>query len=149
MGKQIIQFGTLAAFTAEELGDGAVVRVVALDVTECASSQIPGLRMAGIGVHVRAINDDGHILACYLPVAQLQLYNGRRDGDPAWQKADAAWEKAEALKKRVIAYLETVAADKALTVTPAGVIDLGETRPLRAVWHTDPERQQAKEERAC
>jgi len=32
----------------------------------------------------------------------MQLYNGRRDGDPAWQKYDVAWDKAEALKKRVV-----------------------------------------------
>jgi len=138
MTKQIIQFGTLEAFVAEKLGDGAIIRIVALDITESASSQIPGLRMAGIGVHVRAINDAGHILACYLPVAQMQLYNGRREGDPTWQQYNAAWEKAEALKERVIDYLQNVAAEKGFTVRAVGVIDMGEVRPLRATWQSDP-----------
>lgn len=138
MSKQIIQFGTLEAFTAEALGEGAIIRVVALDTTVSASSQIPGLRLAGIGVHVRAINEAGHVLACYLPIAQMQLYNGRRDGDPIWQKYDAAWEEAEALKKRVVAYLESIVADKEITIRTAGVIDMGEVRPLRATWKPDP-----------
>lgn len=110
-----------------------VVRVVALDITESVSSQIPGLRMAGIGVHVRTINDDGQILACYLPVARIQLYNGRNEGDPTWREYDEAWDKAEALKERVIAYLEQVAAEKGFAVRAAG-----ETRPLRATWQSDP-----------
>ena len=138
MRKQIIQFGTLEAFTAEAFGEGAIVRVVALDITESASSQIPGLRLAGIGVHVRTINDAGHILACYLPVARMQLYNGRREGDPTWQQYNAAWEKAEALKERVIDYLQNVAAEKGFTVRAVGVIDMGEVRPLRATWQSDP-----------
>jgi hypothetical protein len=71
-------------------------------------------------------------------VASIQLFNGRRDGDPTWQKYDEAWEKAEALQERVIAYLEQVAAEKGFTVRAAGVIDLGETRPLRATWRSDP-----------
>jgi len=44
----------------------AVIRVVSLDITESVSSQIPGLRMIGIGVHAWAINNEGHILVCYL-----------------------------------------------------------------------------------
>ena len=137
---KVIQFGKLEAVVAEDLGEGGIVRVTILDITESASTQIPSLRMAGIGVYVRTINDDGHILACYLPIAQLQLYNGRRDGDPAWQKYDAAWEKAEALKKRVVAYLESITADKKITIRTAGVIDMGEIRPLRATWQSDPAR---------
>jgi hypothetical protein len=121
----------------EELHEGNLVRVVVLDITESVSSQIPALRTAGVGVHVRAINDDGHILACYLPVASIQLFNGRRAGDPTWQAYDEAWEKAEALKERVVAYLQDVAAEKGFTVRAAGVIDLGEARPLRATWN-DP-----------
>jgi hypothetical protein len=97
----VIQFGQLEQFVAEPSCQGSVVRVAALDVTESVSSQIPGLRTASVGVHVRAINDVGHILACYLPVAQVQLFNGRRQGDPTWQKYDEAWEKAEALKECV------------------------------------------------
>ncbi|MBX3058847.1 MAG: hypothetical protein KF770_20470 [Anaerolineae bacterium] len=134
----VIQFGKLEEFVREDLGKGNLVRVVVLDITESVSGQIPGLRTAGIGVHVRAINDNGHILACYLPVAHIQLYNGRREGDPTWQEYDAAWDKAEALKERVLAYLEQVASEKGCTVCAAGVIDMGETRPLRATWRSDP-----------
>ncbi len=141
--KIALQFGKLEEFIQEDLHHDNVVRVVALDITESVSSQIPGLRMAGIGVHVRAINDAGQILACYLPVASIQLHNfqlsnGRREGDPTWQAYDEAWDKAEALKERVIAYLEQVAAEKGFAVRAAGVIDLGETRPLRATWVSDP-----------
>lgn len=134
----VIQFGKLEEFVQEELHHGNVVRVVTLDITESVSGQIPGLRTAGIGVHVRAINDAGHILACYLPVAHIQLYNGRREGDPTWQEYDQAWDRAEVLKERVIVYLEQVAAAKGFTVRAAGVIDIGETRPLRATWKSDP-----------
>lgn len=136
--KIVLQFGKLEEFIQEDLRHGNVVRVVALDITESVSSQILGLRMAGIGVHVRAINNAGQILACYLPVATIQLFNGRREGDPTWQKYDAAWEKAEALKERVIAYLQEVATEKGFTVSGAGVIDMGEIRPLRATWQSDP-----------
>lgn len=88
----------------------------------------------------------GQILACNLPVASIQLFNGRREGDPTWQAYDEAWDKAEALKERVIAYLEQVAAEKGFAVRAAGVIDasagsaqaIDETRPLRATWRSDP-----------
>ena len=129
---------------AELAGHKGVVRVVVLDVTESVSSQIPGLRLAGIGVHVRTINQVGQILACYLPVASIQLFNGRRAGDPTWEKYDEAWQKAEALKEQVIAYLQQEAAGKGVTVSAAGVIDIGDTRPLYASWHTDPTAKDAK-----
>jgi hypothetical protein len=136
--QQVIQFAKLEEFVQEQLNRGAIVRVVVLDITESASSQIPGLRLAGVGVHVRAVNGEGQILACYLPVAHIQLYNGRREGDPTWQEYDEAWDKAEALKGRVLAFLEVLAAEKGFTVRAAGVIDMGETRPLRATWLSDP-----------
>jgi hypothetical protein len=135
---KIIQFARLEEFVEEDLGAGNVVRVVALEITESVSSQIPGLRTVGIGVHVRAINDEGHILACYLPFGRMQLYNGRREGDPTWQEYDAAWEKAERLKERVLAFLQTISAEKGFKVRTAGIIDLGQTRALRATWKTDP-----------
>jgi hypothetical protein len=138
MKTHVIQFGKLEEFIREDLGKGNPVRVVALDITESVSGQIPGLRTAGIGVHVRTINDAGHILACYLPVAHIQLYNGRREGDPTWQDYDEAWDRAEALKERVIVYLEQVAAEKGFAIRAAGVIEMGETRPLRATWKSDP-----------
>lgn len=138
MNQQLIQFGTLEAFTAEAFEQGALIRVVVLDVSESVSSQIPDLRMVRIGVHVRSINKDGHILACHLPVAQMQLYNGRRDGDPLWQKYDAAWEKAVGLKERVVTFLETNASNNEVSVRTAGVIDIGKVRPLHATWKPDP-----------
>lgn len=107
------------------------------EISEGVSVQIPDLRQVSVGVHVRTINSDEHILACYLLVATVQLYNGRREGDPTWQQYDEAWEKAEALKERVIAYLEQGAAEKGFTVRVAGVIDMGETRPLHATWDSD------------
>lgn len=119
-----------------------MVRVVALDIIESVSTQIPGLRMAGVGVHVRTMNDAGQILTCYLPVARIELHNGRREGDPDWQKYDEAWDKAEALKERVVTTLEQVAAAKGFAVRAAGVIDMGEVQPLRATWKSDPAREQ-------
>lgn len=141
MTTKVIQLAQLEELVEEDLHEGNLVRVVVLDSTESASSEIPGLRTAGVGVHVRAINDDGHVLACYLPVASTQLFNGRRAGDPTWQAYDAAWEQAEALKERVIVYLQDVAAAKGFTVRAAGVIDIGQTRPLRATWKSDPARR--------
>jgi hypothetical protein len=143
MPATVIQLARLEELFQEELHEGNLVRVVVLDVTESASSQIPGLRMAGVGVHVRAINDAGHILACYLPVASIQLFNGRREGDPTWQACDEAWEQAEVLKERVIVYLQAIAAEKGFTVRAAGIIDIGQTRPLRATWKSDPARRAA------
>jgi hypothetical protein len=135
---KIIQFARLEEFIEEDLHAGNMVRVVVLEITESVSSQIPGLRNVGIGVHVRVINDDGHILACYLPTGRLQLHNGRREGDPTWQEYDAVWEKAERLKERVIACLRTISAQKGLSIRTAGIIDLGQTQPLRATWKSDP-----------
>jgi hypothetical protein len=143
---KIIQFARLEEFLEEDLHEGNPVRVVVLEITESVSSQIPGLRNVGIGVHVRAINDAGHILACYLPTGRLQLYNGRREGDPTWQEYDAVWEKAEALKERVLKYLQMASAEKGFTVRGTGIIDtstgsaqaLGQARPLRATWKSDP-----------
>ena len=88
MKNHAIQFGQLDELVAE-LKPGQVVRVVILDISESISSQIPDLRRVSVGVHSRTINAEGHILACYLPVASLQLFNGRREGDPTWQPPPA------------------------------------------------------------
>lgn len=136
MSAHVIQFSRLEEFVAEEMPN--TVRVTALDVTESTSSQIPGLRLAGIGVHVRTINAAGHILACYLPVASVQIYEAvPRDSDPTRQEYEVAWEQAEALKERAMAYL----AETGCTVSGAGVIHLDGVRPLRATWQSDPERK--------
>lgn len=85
----VIQFARLEELVAEEPPN--TIRVTALDVTESTSSQIPGLRLAGIGVHVRTISDEGHILACYMPVASVQIYEAvPRDSDPTRQEYDLA-----------------------------------------------------------
>jgi hypothetical protein len=128
-----IQFARLEELLAEELPN--VVRVTALDVTESTSSHIPGLRLAGIGVHVRTINAAGHILACYLPVASVEVYEAvPRDADTTRQEYDAGWEQAETLKERVMAYL----AENGCTVTGAGIIHLGGVQPICATWLSDP-----------
>ena len=139
MKNHVIQFGQLEELVAE-LQPGQVVRVVILDMSKGVSSQIPGLRQVSVGVHIRTISVEGYILACYLPVAVLQLFNGRRQDDPTWQKYDEAWQRADALKARVMAYLQEVAAETGFPVCAAGVIDMGEIRPLRATWQPDPIR---------
>jgi hypothetical protein len=134
MSPQIIQFARLEEFVAEK--PPHVVRVTALDVTESTSSKIPGLRLAGIGVHVRTINAEGHVLACYLPVASVRIYEAvPRGSDPTRQEYEAAWEQAEALKERVRAYLR----ESGCAVSGAGVIHMGDVRPLRGSWPSDPE----------
>jgi hypothetical protein len=128
----VIQFARLEELVAEE--PPSTVRVTALDVTESTSSQIPGLRLAGIGVHVRTINAEGQILACYLPVASVQIYEAvPRDSDPTRQEYDLAWERAEALKERVVAYLK----EKGCTVSGAGIINMDGVRPLHGTWTSD------------
>lgn len=138
MTRHVIQFGQLAELVAEPFVPDQVVRVVVLEISEGVSTQIPDLRQVSVGVHIRTINSDGAILACCLPVARIQLYNGRRAEDPTWQQYDAAWAQAVALKERVLVYLQTAAAETGYTVRAAGVIDLGETRPLPAKWLEDP-----------
>jgi len=140
MNAKIIQFGQLEELLTEPFAPGQVVRVVMLETSESLARQIPGWRMVHIGVDVRSINESGHILACHLPVAALELFNGRRENDPTWQKYDAAWEKAASLKERVVTFLQTVAEELGFTLRTAGVIDLGDVRPLHATWKTDPIR---------
>ncbi|MCP4417760.1 MAG: hypothetical protein GY805_14140, partial [Chloroflexi bacterium] len=118
MNPHVIQFGRLEAFVAE-LSPSNLVRVVILDSSKSISSQIPDFRHVSTGVHVRTINEGGHILACYLPVATTELFNGRREGDPTWEQYDKTWQKAEALKDRLVAYLQKTATEKGFTVSTA------------------------------
>ncbi len=141
MNAKIIQFGQLEELLTEPFAPGQGVRVVVLETSESMSAKIPGWRLVHIGVHVRSINESGHILACHLPVVAMELYNGRRESDPTWQKYDVAWEQAAALKERVVTYLQTAAAEIGFALRTAGVIDLGEIRPLRATWKSDPALQ--------
>jgi hypothetical protein len=138
MNAKIIQFGHLEELLTEPFAPAQVVRVVVLETSESLARQIPGWRMVHIGVDVRSVNESGHILACHLPVAALELFNGRRENDPTWQSYDAVWEEAAALKERVVTFLQTAAEEMGFMVRTAGVIDLGEVRPLRATWKTDP-----------
>lgn len=138
MTQKIIQFGQLEELLAEHFDPNQVIRVMVLETSEKVSTQIPDWRQVSIGLHIRTINSVGHVLACYLPVATVELYNGRRECDPTWQKYDSGWEQAEALKERVIVYLQEAAAEKGIAIRSAGVIDLGEIRPLCATWKADP-----------
>lgn len=138
MNPKVIQFGQLEELLSEPFAPGQVMRVVILETSESQARQIPGWRLVHIGVHVRSIDKSGHILACHLPVAALELFNGRREHDPTWQRYDAAWEDAAALKERVVTFLQTAAVEKGFALRTAGVIDLGDVRPLHATWKSDP-----------
>lgn len=137
MSKNIIQFGELETLLDEPFGQEQVVRVIVLETSESMSSKIPSWRSVHIGVHVRSINAVGHVLACHLPVASLELFNGRRENDPGWQEYDAAWEEAVALKERVVTFLQAAASEKGFSLRTAGVIELGDIRLLRATWKAD------------
>ena len=135
MCPHIIQFADLDDYIAE-LPVDHTVRVTALDVTEGTYEKVSELRIAGIGTHVRAISEDGHILTCYLPVAQLQVFGRRpRRGDPDEESYSQAWEKAAALKVRVGAFLS----ERGFTIR-SGVIHLGEVNLLHGYWSSDPYR---------
>jgi hypothetical protein len=141
MRPQIIQCANLDDFLPE-LPVGHTVRVAALDVTEGTYEKVSELRIAGIGAHVRAINEDGHILTCYLPVAQLQIFGRRpRKGDPDEESYSQAWEKAIALKTRVCAFLS----DRGFAVR-SGVIHLGEINLLHGHWSSDQCRLDSRTE---
>jgi hypothetical protein len=124
----LIQFLDLSDLMAE-LPAGHVVRVNTLDITE-ATYDMGELRVAGIGVHVRTINSDNHLLSCYLPVAVMQLFGRRpQPGDQDESKYNQAWEKAEALQRQVTEYL----AGKGLHVRH-GVIYLNGVIPMHGHW---------------
>ena len=116
----------------EELVEGQTVRVAVLDLTESISKDY-GIRQAGIGVHVRAFDGDGHVLACYVQVVCLQMIGNTALSDPGGGKPySAAWEKAEGEAGRVRKYL----AGRGFDVRP-GVIEIGDARPLAGDWSGD------------
>ena len=124
----LIQFLDLNDLVAE-LPAGHLVRVNALDITE-ATFDRGELRVAGIGVHIRAINSENHLLSCYLPVAAMQLFGRRPNlGDPDEPKYNQVWEKANALRQQVTEYL----ASEGLDVRP-GVIYLNGVVPMHGHW---------------
>ena len=136
----VIQFSQLEQFVAEVAPLSTTVRVVALETKTYPSRQIPTLRRVRVGVHCRALTTDGHIYACYLPVGELELFNGRRASDPLWQRYDEVWQSASGLCQRVSAYLIV----EEIGVRNAGVIDIGDTQPLPATWRSDPQHMEAR-----
>lgn len=140
----LIQFGTLDDLIAE-LHSGDIVRVVPLDITTGTFSEVPGLRVGEVGVHIRAIatnqtSGQPHILSCYLPLGAFQIYNRASPNGEERQPYNNAWDKAEVLQKRVAEYLTTHAYKRGFEVKTAGIIHLGDIRPLKGRWHTDPEQ---------
>jgi len=116
-----------------------VVRVAVLKTTAGLDKRL-GIRLVGIGVHVRAFDAEGHILACYVPAAMVRMMGDTCLDDPGGTKGtyEAAWQKARALGNRVREHL----AGRGLTVRP-GIIDIGEARPLAGGWREDPHRPDA------
>ncbi|MBN1890644.1 MAG: hypothetical protein JW850_21800 [Thermoflexales bacterium] len=137
MSNIVIHFTDLDDLVQElhENTAGIIARVVVMDMTETSSSH--GIRLAGIGVHVRAIDDTGCVLSCYIPVRFMQLVcTPQTAEDPNYAEYNAAWDKAEALADQVRDYLTK----RNLCVRP-GVIDLGEVRPLRGSWCNAPQSE--------
>lgn len=130
-----IQFTDLNELAAE-LSAGHIVRVNALDITEATLEGLAELRVAGIGVHVRAVNPDGHLLACYLPVHRMQVFGRRpRPNDHEAAAYNLAWEKAEQLRQRACEWLSSQG-----FAVRGGVIHLGDMRPMPGRWASDPGR---------
>lgn len=143
MSSPIIQFGELESITAE-FTTGMIVRVITLDMTE-ELLNIPGLRVAAIGVHVRTISHAGHILSCYLPVARVQVYDRSSPDSEDHKQMKIAWEKAEALQRRVVAYLQAEAAHRDFEIRTDGIIQLdGIGRPMRGSWKANPGPEQGE-----
>ena len=138
----LIQFGNLDDLIAE-LHSGDIVRVVPLDITTGTFSQVPGLRVGEVGVHVRAITANAatnqpQILSCYLPLGAFQIYNRASSNGEERQPYNNAWDKADALQQRVVEYLTTHSFKRGFEVKTTGIIHLGDIRPLKGRWHTDP-----------
>ena len=140
----LIQFGNLDDLVAE-LHSGDIVRVVPLDITTGTFSEVPGLRVGEVGVHIRAITSNAttnqqQILSCYLPLGAFQVYNRSSPNGEERQPYNNAWDKADALQQRVVDYLTTHSFKRGFEVKTAGIIHLGDIRPLKGRWHTDPEQ---------
>ena len=140
----LIQFGNLDDLIAE-LHSGDIVRVVPLDITTGTFSEVPGLRVGEVGVHIRAITSNAttnqqQILSCYLPLCAFQVYNRSSPNGEERQPYNNAWDKADALQQRVADYLTTHAFKRGFEVKTAGIIHLGDIRPLKGRWYTDPEQ---------
>lgn len=140
MNYHVIQFGNLEGFVEEPLEQGSVIRITILDISKGISKELPQLRQVEIGVHIRTINHLQQILACYLPVATIQLYNGRREDDPLWQRYDEAWHEAELLKQQVMTFIQEKLQGKGIRVFGTGVIELGTIQFLKATWQPQLEK---------
>lgn len=120
----LVQFMNLDEMVAE-LTPGQVVRVESLEIMRGVSKQ--GISVAELGVHVRAFNDDGHVLSCCLPIRQTQMICGKPLG--AEEEHRQAWDEAMALAVHVRLYL-----GNELFNVRSGVIDIGEAKLLTAYW---------------
>ena len=130
----VIQFTELEKML-DELSH-CTVRVQVLELSKPLSSQM-SLRQVTVGVHIRAVSN-GQRRGCHLQVGQIDLFNGRREGDPLWQQYDALWEEADSLLGRVVKHLESLMAEKNLTIKTAGIIDFGDTKIINGHWAADP-----------
>jgi hypothetical protein len=137
-----IQFMDLSELAAE-LPTSHIFRVNALDTTEASFEGMADLRVAGIGVHVRAVNLDGHLLACYLLVHRMQVFGRRpRPNDHEAAAYNQAWDKSEALRQRVSDWLTEQG-----FVVRSGVIHLGDVRPMIDTWSAEPAKESRTGER--
>jgi len=123
----VIHFVKLDDLVAE-LEAGHTVRVAELDVTESTFKGVD-VRVAGIGVHVRAFDEAGRILSWYWPLVRLQVVGSMYPGHAQFEEYNAGWKKAELAGEAVRAFLESCELD----VRP-GIIGLGDVRPLRGEW---------------
>lgn len=134
----VIQYGRLEELIAD-IQPQQVIRVIPLDITE-AEFNIPGLRVAAIGVHVRTITPNHHILSCYLPVASVQAYDRSSPDSEDRQQLKAAWGQAEALQQRIITWLQSQIPQHTCEIRTDGIIHLeGIGQPLHGQWKADPD----------
>lgn len=126
MGMPVIQFAELGELISE-LHPGDVVRVVELETVLSQSSVAP-IRTVEVGVHVRHINSEQQVLACYVPTGSAQRW-AERPVPREEEKHREAWDRAEALASK----LRESLGQRGFAVR-GGVIDLGETKLIHGCW---------------
>ncbi len=117
----IIQFTQFEDFI-NELSPQQIVRIEVLGTVE-ATASIHNVARIGLGVHLRTLDEEGNILACYLRTGSYQEVNGR----PVSENSQQIWDQAENLKARIKDFL----AKQGFQPRP-GVIELGDIQLLRA-----------------
>ncbi|MBU0494032.1 MAG: hypothetical protein KKB13_19455 [Chloroflexi bacterium] len=85
------------------------------------------------GVHVRAVNHDGHVLACCVYVGTFHLLGPTCMEDPTGGALQDARQEANDLACDVSEYLESVGYD-----VRHGVIDIGRADVIRGSWGSLP-----------